>query len=93
MEKEGEGTSWKEVSGSISATQATLIGTNWLPSAPNRWLDPTRTLAGELGESEAQDQPILDFIEETAKDEMWSKAAAHFCGRGLEQGRPSLTPL
>ena len=40
--EEGEMALWEAVKGSISATQATLADLNWLPTSPDRWLDPTR---------------------------------------------------
>ena len=66
----GGGSLWKEVRGPISATQATLINIGWLPVSPGRWLDPTRSLEAELGNREAQDQQIMEYIEGSAKDAM-----------------------
>ena len=35
---------------------------------------------------------ICRFLEQSLIDGLWKKAASHFGGRGLEQGRPDFTP-
>ena len=78
---------WNRVSGPLSATVATLEDQGWDLQSQLRWRDP----AGDewipsFDESAVDKSVILSVAAGFARQKLWERASAHWCGKGVEGG-------
>ena len=77
---------WRQVTGPVSAAMMTLRDMGWKTPAPDVWFDPQgQRWQCEEGK-EINVQEIVDAITEHIKSRIWSKAAKHRNGKGMEGG-------
>lgn len=88
-----EGKMWSNIAGPIRATIATLVAQRWVPHHPAVWSAPCGRLQACIGKTPCSDLEVAQFFKETAEKKVWREAASHYGREGLQQGKPSLTPL
>ena len=86
------GVHWRNVVGPLQATQAVLAQVGWRPVAPDNWVSANGDEYAELEWSTFANAGIIEALELEFERAAWSTASAHFLGRGLETGIPSLEP-
>ena len=80
---------WKNASGPVAATIATLREIEWQPTQPDFWV-ATEQRAALLDAPEPHARvDVLHEAELDAQRAAWRRASVHFGGGGLEQGIPS----
>ncbi len=85
------GVHWGSVTGVMQATIATIGQLGWIPTAPDKWLDESRTQYADLNDAAPEAGPqIVLAVRRSAQRAVWRKAAEHHLGRGLEEGVPSM---
>ena len=81
--------------GPITGTIAWITFVGWKPALPNTWTDhsdPNDLRAAILGTSLSEDSIILKDFSNATTNRVWSIAADHFGGKGLEEGPPDFKP-
>ena len=83
---------WLVTKGPMSATISTLLDLGWKPVAPDKWLveDGGGRYEATLGAGHFAKPQVLRAAQEAAVRRLWESAAEHSCGKGLEEGPPSL---
>ena len=75
---------WKNVNGPVAAMVAMLLNLGWEPEGPVIWSDDEGFQWTALQGADCEE--LNAAVEKTIARRQWSKAAGHFCGRGLESG-------
>eukprot|EP00972_Heterocapsa_arctica_P043557 6430646-Heterocapsa_arctica.AAC.1 len=77
---------WLKVRGPLAALQATLLDLGWHPKEVWNWIDPS----GQEWELDPNDgslwQDLRHELQKTITKQVWTKAAEHYLGLGLEAG-------
>ena len=69
----------------MSAVICTLLDLNWDPVAPCLWKDPDGC-KWKIGDKKFSSKPFLSVIDGYVRAKLWSHAAKHWAGTGLEKG-------
>jgi len=83
---------WTAIHGPGGATQRTLIEAGWMPTTASEW----RThdgLQADFMDGNHLDADILMRFGARQERMVWSDAASHYCGAGLDEGTPCLDPV
>jgi len=84
---------WNRAAGPIRATIYTLADVGWSPSAATKWFDENREFSATIDTTDPDGvQDVISAFALAVNRRRWRDAAAHFLGRGLEAGVPSLEP-
>ena len=79
--------------GPLGATVCTLAQNEWTPSLPSYWVAPGGEQAAALGTVPFHAREMVAAFRLSMESSVWRDAASHFCGKGLEEGPPDLSPL
>ena len=75
---------WASFSGPLGGTVGTLSNLGWIPKGPQRWISQAGVLWDPTDVARRPD--LLAAIHEDAISTLWSRAAVHRNGTGLEKG-------
>ena len=75
---------WSRVVSPVSGFIATMYGLGWQLPTPFKWIAPNKQ--EWLTDLNGPKKPILELIRDQASSHLWTDAAKHYLGKGLEKG-------